>query len=71
EIVAGQQTDVAASSNVQVVLALTPEEAQPLVYALEQGLVYLTLLPPGEEGVQLDPLTAARLLLPQPVRDEG
>jgi hypothetical protein len=32
---------------------------------MEQGLVYLSLLPPGEEGVQLDPLTAARVLLPQ------
>ncbi len=56
--------DQSASSAVQVVLALTPEEAQKFVFALEQGLVYLSLLPPDQDGVALDPLTVAQILLP-------
>jgi hypothetical protein len=38
---------------------------------MEQGLVYLSLLPPGEDGVQLDPLTAAKVLLPQVATDKS
>jgi hypothetical protein len=46
-------------------MAFLPEEAQRFVYALEQGTVYLSLLPPGQAGVELDPLTVAQVLLPQ------
>lgn len=60
----GQQQDAAATSDVQVILALEPGEAQKFVYSLEQGLVYLSLLPPDEEGVALNPLTAAQIFLP-------
>jgi Flp pilus assembly protein CpaB len=60
----GQVADQSASSAIQVILALTPLDAQKLVFALNQGVPYLSLLPPGEEGVQLDPLTAAKILLP-------
>ena len=70
----GEQQDASASSGVQVILALEPEEAQKFVYSMEQGLVYLSLLPPGEDGVALDPLTAGRLFLPQgnpPANNEG
>jgi Flp pilus assembly protein CpaB len=62
--VPGQIEEQSVSSGVQVILALEPVEAQKLVYALNQGVPYLTLLPPDEEGVQLDPLTAAKILLP-------
>jgi Flp pilus assembly protein CpaB len=65
EVITGQQQEATASSDIQVILALEPEEAQKLVYSMEQGLVYLSLIRPGEEGVQLDPLTAARLFLPR------
>jgi Flp pilus assembly protein CpaB len=65
ETVTGQQADATASSDVQVILALEPQEAQKFVYALEQGLVYLSLLPPDEDGVALSPLTAAQIFLPQ------
>jgi Flp pilus assembly protein CpaB len=58
------QSDLSATSALQVVLALEPVEAQKFVFALEQGLVYLSLIPPGEEGVELDPLTVAQVLLP-------
>lgn len=56
--------DQSAQAAVQVILALTPEEAQKFVFALEQGLVYLSLLPPDQDGVALDPLTVAQILLP-------
>ncbi len=62
--VPGQVADQSASSAIQVILALTPLDAQKLVFTLNQGVPYLSLLPPGEEGVQLDPLTAAKILLP-------
>jgi Flp pilus assembly protein CpaB len=57
-------TDQSSSAVLQVVLALTPEEAQRFVFAMEEGLVYLSLLPPDQDGVQLDPLTAAQVLFP-------
>jgi Flp pilus assembly protein CpaB len=69
ESVTGQQQDATASSDVQVILALTPEEAQKLVFTLEMGVPYLSLIPPGEDGVALDPLTWAKILLPQPGPD--
>jgi pilus assembly protein CpaB len=59
-----QPQDATASSDIQVILALTPEEAQKLVFALEMGVPYLSLLPPDEHGVQLDPLTMAQIFLP-------
>lgn len=55
----------AAEGNISVTMAFLPEEAQRFVYALEQGTVYLSLLPPGQAGVELDPLTVAQVLLPQ------
>ena len=70
EAVAGQVQDQSASSSLQVVLALEPEEAQKVVFALNQGVPYLSLLRPGEEGVELDPLTAARLFLPGPAQSQ-
>jgi Flp pilus assembly protein CpaB len=44
-----QETDV----KVVVTLDLTKEDAQNLVLAQETGLVWLGLLPPNEEGIQL------------------
>ena len=64
ETVTGQQQEATASSDVQVILALLPEDAQKLVFALELGIPYLSLLPPDEDGVQLDPLTMAQIFLP-------
>jgi pilus assembly protein CpaB len=62
--VPGEQQQSTSDSNIQVILALTPEEAQKLVFALEMGVPYLSLLPPDEDGVQLDPLTMAKIFLP-------
>jgi pilus assembly protein CpaB len=62
--VPGEQQQSTSDSSIQVILALTPEEAQKLVFALEMGVPYLSLLPPDEDGVQLDPLTMAKIFLP-------
>jgi pilus assembly protein CpaB len=63
----GEQGDASATSAIQVILALTPEDAQKFVFALEMGQTYMSLLAPDSEGVALDPLTAAKILLPGPV----
>lgn len=67
----GDEEVQSASSEVQVILALTPEEAQRFVFALERGLPYLSLLPPDESGVELDPLTVAQILVPEAVVSGG
>jgi Flp pilus assembly protein CpaB len=53
--VSGGSAEAAAATGgaVTVTLAVTPVEAALLVYAKEQGGVYLTLLPPNESGVVL------------------
>lgn len=67
-----QSTDVPAEQQtadiegaISVTMAFLPEEAQKFVYSLELGSVYLSLLPPDEAGVDLDPLTVAEIILPQ------
>lgn len=57
-----EQADV--TGDIGVTLALLPEEAQRFVLALEQGSVYLSLLPPDAEGVQLDPITVNGIINP-------
>jgi len=50
---------------VSVTLAFLPEEAQQFVFALDQGTVYLSLLPPDQAGVDLDTLTVAQIIFPE------
>jgi pilus assembly protein CpaB len=52
------------SGNINVTLAFLPEEAQRFVFALEQGSVYLSLLPPDAEGTELEPLTVDAIVNP-------
>jgi Flp pilus assembly protein CpaB len=54
-----------AQGNVTLTMAFLPEEAQQFVFALEQGRVYLSLLPPDEPGVDLQPLTVAQVFMPE------
>lgn len=56
------------TGDVQVTLAFLPEEAQRFVFALEQGSVYLALLPPDAEGVELEPLTVEGIVNPPKVK---
>ena len=53
---------------IAVTLAFLPEEAQRFVFALEQGTVYLSLLPPDAEGVELEPLTVDAIVNPPKVK---
>ena len=47
----GEQTT--SNERIRVTLDLLPKEGQDLVFAQENGLVWLGLLPPDEEGAQL------------------
>jgi Flp pilus assembly protein CpaB len=51
-----------ATGNITVALGLKPEDAQKFVFALEQGKVWLSLLPPNGEGVELKPLTVEGII---------
>ncbi|HYG71143.1 MAG TPA: RcpC/CpaB family pilus assembly protein [Actinomycetota bacterium] len=64
--IAGEQTnnDDTSSTTLQIILALTPEDAQKFVFAAEQGTLYTSLLPPDQEGVEQEPLTVAEIILP-------
>jgi pilus assembly protein CpaB len=44
-----------------VTLAVTPVDASYLIYAQEQGRIWLTLLPPNEAGVEVPPASAKGL----------
>ncbi len=56
------------TGSISVTLAFLPEEAQKLVFALERGTVYLSLLPPDAEGVELEPLTVDAIVNPPKVK---
>jgi Flp pilus assembly protein CpaB len=60
-----QEADQDANANLMVTLAFEPEEAQQFVFALELGQVYLSLIPPDEEGTALGPITVAQILFPE------
>ncbi|MGH2591268.1 MAG: RcpC/CpaB family pilus assembly protein [Actinomycetota bacterium] len=63
--VSGGATEESLLGTLQVILAFEPGEAQRFVFALERGSVYLSLLPPDADGVQLDPLTVAQVIAPR------
>jgi Flp pilus assembly protein CpaB len=50
------------TGTISVALGLKPEDAQKFVFALEQGKVWLSLLPPNGEGVELKPLTVEGII---------
>jgi Flp pilus assembly protein CpaB len=50
------------TGSITVALGLKPEDAQKFVFALEQGKVWLALLPPNGEGVELKPLTVEGII---------
>jgi len=60
-----EEPDQDANANLMVTLAFEPEEAQQFVFALELGQVYLSLIPPDEEGTNLQPITVAQILFPE------
>ena len=50
-----------ASASVTATLAVTPEQAALLIFAQEQGHVWLTLLPPNQAGVEVQPVSLKAL----------
>jgi pilus assembly protein CpaB len=42
-----------------ITLALNPHDTELVIYAQEQGAIYLSLLPPNEAGVRQPPITSA------------
>jgi Flp pilus assembly protein CpaB len=54
-------TDSSGNPGGNVTLAVTPVDASLLIYTQVQGAVWLTLLPPNEEGVQVPPVSARSL----------
>ena len=56
----GQQSD---SDRIRITLDLLPQDAQNLVFAQENGLVWLGLLPPDEDGTQPNASTVPLELL--------
>jgi Flp pilus assembly protein CpaB len=67
----GSSTNQDSTATLQVILALKPEDAQKFVFSLEEGKVYLSLLPPNQDGEQLDPLTVGQILLPDLAAAKG
>lgn len=57
------ETGRSDSSRIQVTLDLLPEDAQNLVFAQENARIWLGLLPPEEEGLQLPASTVPLELL--------
>jgi pilus assembly protein CpaB len=50
-----------ATASVTATLAVTPEQASLLIFAQEQGHVWLTLLPPNQSGVEVPPASLKAL----------
>lgn len=48
--------------SVAITLALTPDDAQRFVFAMENGTTWLGLLPPEEDGQSLNPISYAEVL---------
>lgn len=58
----GESTTNPNNIFVQVTLALTPTDAQKVVFAQELGAVYVALLPPGEDGKDAPPVSFAQVV---------
>jgi hypothetical protein len=71
QTVGGTETQDDAGAAIQVILAFEPEEAAKFVFALEQGTVYMSLLPPDQDGIVVDPQTVAQIVLPEGIGGGG
>jgi pilus assembly protein CpaB len=55
------EAGVGADGSGTLTLAVTPEQASLLIFAQEQGHVWLTLLPPNQAGVDVPPVSLRSL----------
>lgn len=62
DVTAQQVTGETNQTTEMVTLALKPKDAQAVVFAQEQGTVWMTLLPPNEKGTDSGTTTAAELV---------
>jgi pilus assembly protein CpaB len=53
----GVGLDTSTTTELSVTMALHPAEAEKVVFAKENGSVWLSLLPPGQKGSRLRPVT--------------
>jgi Flp pilus assembly protein CpaB len=60
-VVRPEGTTAGTDSGATTTLAVTPEQAALLIFAQEQGHVWLTLLPPNQIGVPVPPVTLKAL----------
>lgn len=54
--------EAGANSTYWITLALKPKDAQKVVFAQEQGSVWMSLLPPDEKGTASRPVNAVQLV---------
>ncbi len=62
DVTAQEVTGETSQTMEMVTLALKPKDAQAVVFAQEQGSVWMTLLPPNEKGADSGSTTAAELV---------
>ncbi len=62
EVTQQEVTGETSQTMEMVTLALKPKDAQAVVFAQEQGSVWMTLLPPNENGTDSGTTTAAELV---------
>lgn len=58
----GEAGTADATSDIQITLALRPRDTQKLIFAQEQGSIWLALLPPNENSQPQSPMTMVRVL---------
>jgi Flp pilus assembly protein CpaB len=61
--VSGASTNGQVSSEIQVTLELSPDDAAAILQAQETGHVWLALLPPGQKGVATAPEQITKILV--------
>jgi len=49
---------ITSGGGTTITLALDPRDTELVIYAKEQGAIYLSLLPPNEAGVKQPPVTS-------------
>jgi pilus assembly protein CpaB len=69
--VSSENTQQDLTGSLQIVLAFEPEEAQKMVFALEMGTVYMSLIRPNENGTQLKAIGVGELILPNRAGAQG
>jgi len=57
-------TNSNSSGSIRLTLELTPQDSERVIYAQAGGGIWVALLPPGQQGVNVPPINIGQLLLP-------